>query len=255
MFRGMAFVKYKDNEQAMKVFEKMNNLDISGRKLRIEYKRKVQEAETVPEENTNKLVDQLNTFKGNTLLNELAFPCASSFQRKQIHQFAEKLGLVHFSTGEGESKYVLVKKKEYLDSNLNTPPATPPNLNNILLSTSASTSTTGVTSTSITSNNPINTPNISNISGTSPSISINMSSSPASKGQPIKGRRPSNSQEYRQKGFDTGKSPEDRHLYGSPNDSKISRSFGASSPFAIKSPPSSYGQSPTYRNSALILNR
>lgn len=254
MFRGMAFVKYKDNEQAMKIFEKMNNLDINGRKLRIEYKRKVQEAEIVPEENSNKLVDQLNVFKGNSLLNELAFPCASSFQRKQIHQFAEKLGLVHFSTGEGESKYVLVKKKEYLENNLNTPPATPPN-NSIISNTNLNTPTT--TPQIVTTNSLGLTPGSinNNISGTSPSISI-VSSSPASKGQPIKGRRPSNSQEYRQKGFETGKSPEDRHLYGSPNDSKITRSFGASSsPFSIKSPPSSYGQSPTYRNSALILNR
>ncbi len=36
-------------------------------------------------------------------------------QRKQIHQFAEKLGLVHFSTGEGETRYVLLKKKEMTD--------------------------------------------------------------------------------------------------------------------------------------------
>lgn len=41
LYIGMAFVKYKDIEQGMKAFEAMNGMDIQGRKLRIEYKRKV----------------------------------------------------------------------------------------------------------------------------------------------------------------------------------------------------------------------
>ena len=42
MFRGMAFVKFKDIETARHAFEVMNGFDLSGRKIRIEYKRKIQ---------------------------------------------------------------------------------------------------------------------------------------------------------------------------------------------------------------------
>jgi len=42
MFRGMAFVKFKDIETAKLGFQSMNGMDISGRKVRIEYKRKIQ---------------------------------------------------------------------------------------------------------------------------------------------------------------------------------------------------------------------
>jgi RNA recognition motif-containing protein len=78
MFRGMAFVKYKEIEQATKVFNAINNMDINSRKLRVEYKRKVAEAEV--EDNATKLYDQLNTFRQNNAITELAFPCGSSFQ-------------------------------------------------------------------------------------------------------------------------------------------------------------------------------
>jgi len=112
MFRGMAFVKYKDIEQSLKAFEAFNNLDINGRKLRIEYKRKVKEADVLQEDDAKVIQDQLEKFTSGSL-NELAFPCSSSFQRKQIHQIAEKFGLGHYSTGtEGENRYVLVKKRE-----------------------------------------------------------------------------------------------------------------------------------------------
>jgi len=112
MFRGMAFVKYKEIEQAQKVFEKVNNLDINGRKLRIEYKRKVVEAEAPQEDDSKKMYEQLMNFGSNQSLTELAFPCSSSLQRKQIHHLAEKLGLGHYSSGEGENRSVVVKKKE-----------------------------------------------------------------------------------------------------------------------------------------------
>jgi len=45
MFRGMAFVKYKEIEHATSVFANLNNLDISGRKVRVEYKRVAKENE------------------------------------------------------------------------------------------------------------------------------------------------------------------------------------------------------------------
>ncbi|PRP81807.1 hypothetical protein PROFUN_10796 [Planoprotostelium fungivorum] len=111
MFRGMAFVKYKEIGQGTKVFQALNGMDINGRKLRIEYKRKVKEASVLQEDDVNHLHEQLVQFTTSPLT-ELSFPCVSSYQRKQIHQFAERLGLGHYSTGEGESRYVLVKKRD-----------------------------------------------------------------------------------------------------------------------------------------------
>jgi len=222
MFRGMAFVKYKEIDQATKVFEKMNDMDILGRKLRIEYKRKVKEAEV--EDNAQKIYEQLFNFKSNTTVSELAFPCGSSFQRKQLHQYADKLGLVHFSTGEGETRYVLVKKKDV---------------------------------------DPIT-------QATPPTIITSHASSPTamSKGQPIKSpsRKGSvgSASEYKQKhSYEGRSSPDDKAFVGSPShqsigSEKFSRSFGVGSFGSLKSPPSSLGlatASPTYRNSALVLNR
>ncbi|GFV21813.1 DNA-binding protein SMUBP-2 [Trichonephila clavipes] len=58
----------------------------------------------------------------------LTFPTSlSSFERRNVHEIAEKLGLIHISTGEGENRYVEVKKKidkssvasiEIVDSNI-----------------------------------------------------------------------------------------------------------------------------------------
>jgi RNA recognition motif-containing protein len=79
MFRGMAFVKYKEIDHGRKAFEAMNGLDINGRKLRIEYKRKVQEAVATQEDDVDTLYDQLVNFTSSQL-NELSFPCVSSFQ-------------------------------------------------------------------------------------------------------------------------------------------------------------------------------
>jgi len=123
MFRGMAFVKYRDIEYAMKVFEQMNDMDISGRKVRIEYKRKAKDSDTpissptntpssplIQDDESKNLYDQLANFRTSSLT-EIALLCSSSYQRKQIHQIAEKLGLSHFSTGETESRYVVIKKK------------------------------------------------------------------------------------------------------------------------------------------------
>jgi hypothetical protein len=95
----------------------LNNYDITGRKLRIEYKRKVKEA-SVPENDDGKAVlDQMNSFKLNGTVAELAFPASSSFQRKQIHQFAEKFGFSHYttSTSTDNVSYVIVKKKDKKD--------------------------------------------------------------------------------------------------------------------------------------------
>jgi len=228
MFRGMAFVKYKEIEYATKVFNHINNMDINGRKLRVEYKRKVAEAEV--EDNAQKLFDQLNNFKNNNTIGELAFPCGSSFQRKQIHQLAEKLGLVHFSTGEGETRYVLLKKK---DNSVDTPSigVTPPPPQ--------------------AASSPVGTPKAQPIKVYSGN------------------RKNSSSYEYRQRNsFDSrSMSPEDSktHSFGSSPDkteTRVARSFQGPGSFgSLKSPPHTPSSgslptaSPKYGNSALVFNR
>jgi len=223
MFRGMAFVKYKEIESATKVFDAINNMDINGRKLRVEYKRKVPEAEV--EDNTQKLYEQLNSFKNNNTITEVAFPCGSSFQRKQIHQFAEKLGLVHFSTGEGETRYVLLKKKD----NETTPIGIP----------------------SITSSSP---------SGTPPkAIKVHGNSNNS------RGKASGSYEYRQRSSFDSrSMSPDEKNPLGSPEkfESKSSRSFqGTQGTFgSFKSPPQYTSSSlptasPKYGNSTLVFNR
>ena len=52
---------------------------------------------------------------------ELAFPCGSSYQRKLVHQIAEKFGLTHYST-DSETRNVIVKKKDPNELQLSTTP-------------------------------------------------------------------------------------------------------------------------------------
>lgn len=40
VFRGMAFIKYRLLDDAIKVYEALNGFDVGGRKVRVEYKRK-----------------------------------------------------------------------------------------------------------------------------------------------------------------------------------------------------------------------
>lgn len=40
VFRGMAFIKYRALDDAIKVYEALNGYDVGGRKVRVEYKRK-----------------------------------------------------------------------------------------------------------------------------------------------------------------------------------------------------------------------
>jgi len=107
MFRGMAFVKYKEVEHAAKVFGKLNGYDISGRKIRVEYKRLVKEPENAADEE-KKLGDALKSFNTNPQLHELAFPAGSSYQKKTLRQIAEKMGLGHFTSGD----FIVIKKKD-----------------------------------------------------------------------------------------------------------------------------------------------
>jgi hypothetical protein len=108
-FRGMAFVKYSSVADAVFVYDHINSIDVGGRPLKVEYKRKPDPND----EEHQKLQQQLLHFKDNDAMTDLAFPFSlSNSQRKQIHSIAEKLGLRYQSFGENENRYIIVSKKK-----------------------------------------------------------------------------------------------------------------------------------------------
>jgi len=108
-FRGMAFVKYSSIQDSSFVFEHISSIDVGGRPIKVEYKRKPDPAD----EDHQKIQQQLQHFKENEGLSDLAFPFSlSNSQRKQIHVIAEKLGLRYQSLGENENRFVVVSKKK-----------------------------------------------------------------------------------------------------------------------------------------------
>lgn len=117
VFRGMAFIKYRLLDDAIKVYEALNGYDVGGRKVRVEYKRKNKGQQTdIPlewqeEEDLRKLWEQVKDFSNNPNVNEISFtPNLTSNQRKHIHTMAEKLKLTHYSNGENEQRYICIKK-------------------------------------------------------------------------------------------------------------------------------------------------
>jgi len=117
VFRGMAFIKYRLLDDAIKVFEALNGYDVGGRKVRVEYKRKNKgqqvdiPSEWQEEEDLKKLWEQVRDFSNNPTVNEISFtPNLTSNQRKNIHTMAEKLKLTHYSNGEGDARYICIKK-------------------------------------------------------------------------------------------------------------------------------------------------
>jgi len=127
IFKGMAFIKYKHIEEAIKVFDSLNGLDVGGRKVRVEYKRKnkdkvnspssIVSAGEIPNEwseddELKKIWEQLNEFKTNHTQMELSFaPTLTSVHRKHIHAMADKLKLTHFSLGDDHDRHICVSKK------------------------------------------------------------------------------------------------------------------------------------------------
>eukprot|EP01113_Clastostelium_recurvatum_P050769 TRINITY_DN969_c0_g1_i1.p1 TRINITY_DN969_c0_g1~~TRINITY_DN969_c0_g1_i1.p1 ORF type:complete len:465 (-),score=126.80 TRINITY_DN969_c0_g1_i1:163-1557(-) len=128
VFKGMAFIKYRQLEEAVKVFDNLNGVDVGGRKVRVEYKRKHKEkavvgspgtamlgdvpAEWTEDEELKKIWDTLNDFKGNHTQMELSFaPTLTSVHRKHIHAMADKLKLTHFSLGDDHDRHICVSKK------------------------------------------------------------------------------------------------------------------------------------------------
>jgi len=150
IFKGMAFIKYKHIEEAIKVFEALNGLDVGGRKVRVEYKRKnkdkvnspssiVSAGEVPPEwsedEELKKIWEQLNEFKTNHTQMELSFaPTLTSVHRKHIHAMAEKLKLTHFSMGDDHDRHICVSKKPVSSPAHHTGPNANNNNNNSLSS-------------------------------------------------------------------------------------------------------------------------
>jgi len=265
MFRGMAFVKYKEKEHATAVFESLNNLDINGRKVRVEYKRVTKESENTQDADDKKIQDQLNSFKSNGQLNELAFPAGSSYQKKQLRHIAEKLGLSHYSSGE----FIVIKKDSTPSSSLSSSLKDHNNSHHGGREHSGSIGSGGF---------HVNVKSPSGHSTTigSESNSWKESGSWKEKGQPIKGRRPSVGQNSNPNSLGKGHNREGGYSYEkdlvSPSQSQginISRGFGrdrgdstGQSPNPLlnqylKSPPTGIGMgsSPTYRNSAAIMNR
>jgi RNA recognition motif-containing protein len=122
MFKGMAFIKYRLLDDAIKVYEALNGLDVGGRKVRVEYKRKNNaKAGAVPpdvpvewqeDEELRKLWEQIKEFKENASQMELIFPPSlTSPHRKHVHNMADKLKLAHYSSGEGDQRSICVAKK------------------------------------------------------------------------------------------------------------------------------------------------
>jgi len=145
MFRGMAFAKYKNIDESSKAYELLNGLEVAGRKIRVEFKRKSSNASANPsqqklekekqektpekqyapnvhldldnlDDDTKKFYEQLIAFKENPTMTEISFPhTLTSYQKKQIHHLADKLGLSHFSLeGDGKNisqRHMLVIKK------------------------------------------------------------------------------------------------------------------------------------------------
>jgi len=120
VFRGMAFIKYRQLEDAIQVYELLNGMDVGGRKVRVEYKRKNANATTprgnapieIPpewqeDEELRKLWEQLTQFKDDATLSEWYYPSnLTNNQRRNIYNMCEKLRLYQGSSGDGSGARV-----------------------------------------------------------------------------------------------------------------------------------------------------
>lgn len=133
-FRGMAFAKFKAMPDAVKAFDLLNGLDVGGRKIRIEYKRKGSNASLIglplkalsslvpgPLEDFDldmsdseiaKVHEQLLRFKENDKLTELAFPPTLSQEEvERIELVAKKLQLSPTLQSMSESRGLCFSKR------------------------------------------------------------------------------------------------------------------------------------------------
>jgi R3H domain/RNA recognition motif/SUZ-C motif len=118
MFRGMAFVKYATVADAVAIFDVINGMDVGGRPIRVEYKRRKESQRNVSQYDPTdaemkRLYEQLMHFKNNNALNDLTFPTTlSTYQRRQIHLIADILDMDHYSQGDPDHRYLVISKRE-----------------------------------------------------------------------------------------------------------------------------------------------
>ncbi|PHH51332.1 RNA-binding protein PIN4 [Ceratocystis fimbriata CBS 114723] len=98
VFRGLAFANFQNPEDTRAVIERMNGLDVSGRKLRVEYKKMLPEAERERIEREKR---------------ERRGQLEEQHHRRQIHIIAHHMGLEHRSVGETDVRQLHIYKKRH----------------------------------------------------------------------------------------------------------------------------------------------
>lgn len=127
VFRGMAFIKYRQLDDAIQVYELLNGMDVGGRKVRVEYKRKAANATTprgtpdkpieVPpewqeDEELRKLWEQLLHFKDDPSQSEWYYPSnLTNNQKRNIYNMCEKLRLYQGTASDSEVRVQYLTKK------------------------------------------------------------------------------------------------------------------------------------------------
>ncbi|CAO3627332.1 unnamed protein product [Cunninghamella blakesleeana] len=134
-FRGLAFANYKNPEETVEAMKALNDLEISGRKLRVEFKRQLFSVQQMvslqkdknpvvqprnqqinidpPMDNRmTELYDQLIEFNNDPNRDTFVPETYSGKERKDVHLIAEQLGLIHQSVGTYPDRGVQVRKKD-----------------------------------------------------------------------------------------------------------------------------------------------
>jgi len=128
VFRGMAFIKYRQLEDAIQVYELLNGMDVGGRKVRVEYKRKPAgngkieiPAEWQEDDELRRLWEQLNDFKSDPNQMEWYYPSnLTNMQKRNIYNMTDKLKLVQCSSGDNEVRVLYLRKTPISTSHNNS---------------------------------------------------------------------------------------------------------------------------------------
>lgn len=133
VFRGLAFANFHTPEETSKVVEILNNFEVSGRKLRVEFKKVLtaEQRERIEAQKLEKkyendraeldmndpttllLYSQLCLYKTQCekdgFFHEIEFDKSlSSAERRIVHILAQSFGLQHDSRGDGPDRHVIV---------------------------------------------------------------------------------------------------------------------------------------------------
>ncbi|CAO3620240.1 unnamed protein product [Cunninghamella echinulata] len=135
-FRGLAFANYKNADETLEAMKGLNDLEIGGRKLRVEFKRQlfsVQQMLSLQKDKNSTMqqprsqqitMDSPNDDRMTELYDQLLEFCSdpnrdtftpdtySGKERKDVHLIAEQLGLIHQSVGSYPDRGVQVRKKD-----------------------------------------------------------------------------------------------------------------------------------------------